>query len=240
MQSGDMVAIIRTGAGVGALQQFTTDKRLLHAAIDRLKWNAFGRRGIAAFGNIGDDPYYTEPRDRKRGTFTSTGSDDPPNVDDFKDEVFIVGTLGALNYVVRGLRELPGRKSAVLLTDALDLFSSTGGQNYYVLDSLRRLIDLANRSSVVYTIDARGLLSGNDSASNALVGQSKGDGSGEIGSTGLSGHRIMADLRSRSLEILEAQNGMSYLARQTGGLWSPTTTTLHRAFVECSIRRATI
>lgn len=219
MQSGDMVAIIRTGAGVGALQQFTTDKRLLHAAIDRLKWNAFGRRGIAAFGNIGDDAYYTEPRDRKRGTFTSTGSDEPPNVDDFKDEVFTVGTLGALNYVVRGLRELPGRKSAVLLTDALDLFSSTGGQNYYVLDSLRRLIDLANRSSVVfYTIDARGLLSGNDSAANALVGQSKGDGSGGIGSTGLSGQRIMADLRSRSLEILEAQNGMSYLARQTGGL----------------------
>ncbi len=219
MQSGDMVAIIRTGAGVGALQQFTTDKRLLHAAIDRLKWNAFGRRGISAFGNIGDDAYYTEPRDRKRGTFTSTGSDEPTTIDDFKDEVFTVGTLGALNYVVRGLKELPGRKSAVLLTDALDLFSSTGGQNYRVLDSLRRLIDLANRSSVVfYTIDARGLLSGNDSAANALVGNTAGDGSGEIARTGLSGTRIMADLRSRSLEILEAQNGMSFLARQTGGL----------------------
>jgi VWFA-related protein len=219
MQSGDMVAIIRTGAGVGALQQFTTDKRLLHAAIDRLKWNAFGRRGIAAFGDIGDDAYYTEPRDHKRGTFTSTGSDEPTKVDDFKDEVFTVGTLGALNYVVRGLKELPGRKSAVLLTDALDLFSSTGSQNYRVLDSLRRLIDLANRSSVVfYTIDARGLLSGNDSAANALVGKTEGDGRGEIASTGLSGTRIMADLRSRSLEILEAQNGMSYLARQTGGL----------------------
>src|SRR5436309_12727069 len=30
MQPGDLVAIIRTGAGVGALQQFTTDKRLLN------------------------------------------------------------------------------------------------------------------------------------------------------------------------------------------------------------------
>lgn len=219
MRSGDMVAIIRTGAGVGALQQFTTDKQLLHAAINRLKWNAFGRRGIAAFGAIGDDAYYTEPRDRKRGTFTSTGSDEPRNVDDFKDEVFTVGTLGALNYVVRGLKELPGRKSAVLLTDALDLFSSTSGQNYRTLDSLRRLIDLANRSSVVfYTIDARGLQSGNDSAANALVGKSEGDGNGEIASTGLSAARLMTDLRSRSLEIFEAQNGMSYLARQTGGV----------------------
>jgi sugar diacid utilization regulator len=29
---GDLVAIIRTAAGVGTLQQFTTDRRLLHAA----------------------------------------------------------------------------------------------------------------------------------------------------------------------------------------------------------------
>ena len=33
MQTGDLVAIIRTGGGMGALQQFTTDKRQLHAAI---------------------------------------------------------------------------------------------------------------------------------------------------------------------------------------------------------------
>lgn len=37
MQPGDMVAIVRTRGGAGALQQFTTDKRLLHAAIDQVK-----------------------------------------------------------------------------------------------------------------------------------------------------------------------------------------------------------
>ena len=221
MQSGDLVAIIRTGAGIGALQQFTTDKRLLHAAIDRLKPNAFGRRGIAAFGNIGEDAFYTEPRSGKRGTFTSSGRDEPVSYEDFRDEVFTVGTLGALNYVVRGLRELPGRKSAILLTDALDLFSSAGTQNYRALDALRQLIDLANRSSVVfYTIDARGLQSGQDSASLALVGKTEADSAtGEISSTGLSGGKVLADLRARSLEIFEAQNGMSYLARQTGGIF---------------------
>ncbi|HKP47868.1 MAG TPA: VWA domain-containing protein, partial [Pyrinomonadaceae bacterium] len=46
MRSGDLVAIIRTGAGVGALQQFTTDKQLLYAAINRIKWNAYARGGI--------------------------------------------------------------------------------------------------------------------------------------------------------------------------------------------------
>ena len=30
--------------------------------------------------------------------------------------------LGALNFVVRGLRELPGRKSAILISDGLRLF----------------------------------------------------------------------------------------------------------------------
>src|SRR5258708_3724241 len=35
MQDGDLVAIIRTGAGIGALQQFTSDKRILYAAIEK-------------------------------------------------------------------------------------------------------------------------------------------------------------------------------------------------------------
>src|SRR6185503_1110589 len=34
MQAGDLVAIIRTSGGMGALQQFTADKRQLYAAID--------------------------------------------------------------------------------------------------------------------------------------------------------------------------------------------------------------
>src|SRR5262249_34216495 len=40
MEPGDLVAIIRTGSGMGALQQFTSDKRLLYAAIDRVKYNS--------------------------------------------------------------------------------------------------------------------------------------------------------------------------------------------------------
>ena len=39
MEPGDLVAIIRTAGAVGALQQFTSDKRLLTAAIDAIRWN---------------------------------------------------------------------------------------------------------------------------------------------------------------------------------------------------------
>src|SRR5581483_5092773 len=39
MQPGDLVAIVRTAAGMGALQQFTNDKRQLYAAIERVRWS---------------------------------------------------------------------------------------------------------------------------------------------------------------------------------------------------------
>ena len=52
MRPGDMVAIVRTGAGMGALQQFTTDKRLLYAALDRVKYGE-SRVGVSSFAPLG-------------------------------------------------------------------------------------------------------------------------------------------------------------------------------------------
>jgi len=49
IQPGDLVAIIRTSGGMGALQQFTADKRQLYAAVERVKWNSLGRGGVSAF-----------------------------------------------------------------------------------------------------------------------------------------------------------------------------------------------
>src|SRR5918912_27660 len=37
LQPGDLVAIIRTAGGIGALQQFTSDKRQLYAAIESIR-----------------------------------------------------------------------------------------------------------------------------------------------------------------------------------------------------------
>ena len=39
MEPGDLVAIIRTAGAVGALQQFTSNKQLLLAAVDAIRWN---------------------------------------------------------------------------------------------------------------------------------------------------------------------------------------------------------
>src|SRR2546430_2529641 len=73
---GDLVAIIRTGAGMGALQQFTGDKRLLYAAIERVRWNPYGRVGSSPFQALaGGSPM----RDARQGANapSATGNGEP-------------------------------------------------------------------------------------------------------------------------------------------------------------------
>lgn len=42
IQPGDLVAILHTSGGLGVRQQFTNDKRVLHAAVDRLRYYLLG------------------------------------------------------------------------------------------------------------------------------------------------------------------------------------------------------
>lgn len=147
VRPGDLVAILRTGAGMGALQQFTTDRRVLHAAVERVRWNFMAR--VSPFG----------PRMNAEDALEA-----------FRTEVFTAGTLGAVQYVVKGVSELPGRKSVVLLSDGFRLLDADGKYGR-TMDALRALVDAANRAGVViYTIDARGLVTGGirpDQGSNA-------------------------------------------------------------------------
>ena len=193
MQDGDLVAIIRTGAGIGALQQFTTDRRQLHAAIEKVRWNSVGAGGIGAFAPLQalDDTGApeTEPVPGER---TAEGIEREYN--DFRQSVFATGTLGAINYVVRGMSDLPGRKSIMLLSDGFKLFTKDAGgtiESGRVLQSLRRLVDQANRASVVvYTMDARGLqVTGITAADNTERAHQRTDPAGrERPEYGTAGH----------------------------------------------------
>lgn len=174
MQPGDLVAIIRTAAGSGALQQFTSDRRMLQTAVERIRWNMLGRAA----------PFLAQP-DAER------------QLDAFRNEIFSVGTLGAINYVVRGIAALPGRKSVIVLSDGFPMTDATGEYGR-VLDSLRSLVDAANRAGVViYSVDARGLVTTGPSAAD------------ERPSAGAS----LAE------EIRATQDGLGYLADETGGVF---------------------
>lgn len=203
MQDGDLVAIIRTGAGMGALQQFTTDKRQLYAAIERIRWNPVGNGNIGTFAAMEAKVDTGLPPDMQKAI-----DDSKKDADQFRTNVFAAGTLGAINYVVRGMQELPGRKSIMLVSDGFKLYeedSQTGTREYgRVLDALRRLVDAANRASVViHTLDARGLV---------YTGLTAADDT-----SGRSADQVESELSGRRDQLFDTQDGLIYLARQTGG-----------------------
>ena len=195
MQPGDLVAIIRTSGGIGALQQFTADKRQLYAAIERVKWYLNGRSSIGAFAPMQD----TSQQNDRQQAFNE-------DFDQFREDAFAVGTLGAVGYVVKGMHELPGRKSILLISDGFRIYSrGDPDRNYRALLALRHLIDQANRATVViYTMNAKGL---------QTLSLTAADATGEMTS-----EQIEKQLSDRRTAAFESQEGLDYLARQTGGL----------------------
>ncbi len=204
MQDGDLVAIIRTGAGIGALQQFTSDRRQLYAAIEKVVWNPLGRGNIGAFAPIRDNEKIVNEDESEEDKVARENSENA--FEDFQGAYFATGTLGALRFIVTGMKDLPGRKSVILFSDGFKIFQrdeqgfSDGGT---VLDFLRQLVDTANRASVVfYTIDARGLQTTNITAEDSVSADPQ---------------RLQQVLSDRTAELLDTQDGLIYLARQTGG-----------------------
>jgi VWFA-related protein len=246
MQAGDLVAVIRTGAGMGALQQFTSDKRLLHAAIDRVRYNLSSRSSISTFAPVGggEITLARDPGDHlesDRRTIKSNAYRPGQQLDQFREELFSVGTLGALNFVVRGLKDLPGRKSVVLFSDGFKLYTEDPG-NVRVVDSLRRLTDLARRASVVfYTIDPRGLqyfgmtaaddmtapigafgnapgfADPNKVGAEKAAAQARQMGTREADPYAQQRANIESTIADRRSEFFQSQHGLSFLATQTGG-----------------------
>lgn len=200
MMAGDLVAIIRTGAGVGALQQFTADRRMLFAAIEKVRWNAYGTGGISTFAAIGGDaPLLPEETDEAEPGQVET-------LEEFRAAAFATGTLGALRYVVGGMSELPGRKSVILFSQGFRLYETRGGmqQTGSVLDFVRRLIDTANRASVVfYAVDPRGL---------AVTGLTAADNT-----SGMTPEQIGGIISGRNNELYQTQDGLRFLTAATGG-----------------------
>ncbi|MDX6709952.1 MAG: hypothetical protein QOH96_968 [Blastocatellia bacterium] len=212
MLPGDLVAIIRTSGGIGALQQFTTDKRQLYAAIEKIRWYPNGRGGVAAFAPISSSSISSSSSASPLGNAEGDdGSDDPQAaLEEFRQNVFAVGTLGALQYVIRGLERLPGRKAVVLFSDGLAITNkSNNGSTDRTKDAMDRLVQEANRSSVVvYTLDAKGLVYTGITAADDLSGMT----AAQINDP------QNGPLASRNDSLFRGQEGLNFLARETGGI----------------------
>lgn len=216
VQPGDTVAIIRTSSGVGALQQFTNDRQALYRAIERVRWSPRpGGRATPLEMNLDA----SIPNGMVNNVDTVRGG--LQDFDEYRQEIYTVGTMGALNFVVRGLREMPGRKAVILFSDGFSLRDSKGDDVRYA-KALDRLIDLANRASVVfYTVDARGLQPLSPQAADNTMGspQAPGmDGRPLNGVAGIPSHQVgQRILNTRANQLFNTQGGLRKLADATGG-----------------------
>src|SRR6266850_2569335 len=220
MQPGDLVSIIRISDVAGVVQQFTTDKRLLHLAIEGVRWNPLGGVGVSA---ISDE--------------RAQGSVDPDNdsanakarAESFYHDVVGSSWLRSLNLIVRGLEGLPGRKSVVLFSDRIRLFGlgpeNTGEQNKRTMDEVHRITDRATRALIVFhTIDSRGLQTLADGASmNADTLPDVGTPARPNDSHSQNGPRFAASVLARSLNFWKDQEGLALLADETGGKFRQST-----------------
>ena len=208
VEPGDLVAVIRTSSGASALQQFTNDPQALYSAIERVRWSPrHGGRPSANESILDASPIGGMPD----GADAVRSQDN--DFDEYRAERFTVGTMGALGFVVRALREMPGRKAVVLFSDGFSLRDSKGDAARYT-SALDRLIDLANRASVVfYAVDARGLLTGGLTAADSTAGSPFGSG----GPAGIPTHRMGQLLGARRAQVFATQAGLHKLADATGG-----------------------
>ncbi|MEW6731307.1 MAG: VWA domain-containing protein [Acidobacteriota bacterium] len=234
MQPRDLVAIVRTGSsGSGALEQFTTNKEQLRTAIDKLRWNPLGRSSLdilKPITNQGDSSGLRRFNE---------------NFDENVDSFFSIGTLGGLNFILHGMEILPGRKSVILISDGFRLRNKTGDN--YVLNAVRNVTNLANQASIViYSVDAKGLLTGGLTAADSVGGENiplpkspsqttNSTDTGVLGSAGgvgfgtTSGGRSIQDVElgsridnalNRRQDLFDdSQTALKFLATQTGGVY---------------------
>lgn len=197
IQPGDLVAIVRTSGGIGVLQQFTADKRQLAAAVERIKFNGLGRGGVSPF-----EPIETLPP----GEMGLQMEQAKKELNEFRSDVFAVGTLGAVRYVIRGLKELPGRKSILLVSEGFKIYDHDDPtKNYLARERLQHLIDDANRAAVViYTMNATGLQTLQFSAADNLAGRDP--------------QQTLDAYDERRDQAFDNQESLDYLAHETGGM----------------------
>ncbi|MBV9209908.1 MAG: VWA domain-containing protein [Acidobacteria bacterium] len=219
MGDNDQVLIATTSGDLGFLQQFTDSKTMLRATISHLNHKPYNTRDLTR-ESVPMTEYTALAIERK----------EDPNIMKFYVEECLKGaplryqnvsceieivnrarlvllqaaqvnasTYGALEKLMRAVSELPGRKLAFFISDGFLL--DTGPRNLDPRAKLNQITDAALRAGIVlYTIDARGLISGQQDATNNQAM----DANGRMETTLLR-------------EIPASQDAMNALAADTGG-----------------------
>jgi VWFA-related protein len=179
MGEGDLVAIVRVVGGSGLLQQFTSDKRILRTAIDRITpqltaYSAFNnltseeviRQELA---NITSGVLSAENNIRSVDSINAANASLDGSNEGVTRGLRVLSTLVTASELTNAMKTLPGRKSLILLSGGLPLAETTQSQQMIgdqlgaapvsitetrsyiagVTDVLRQIIDRATRAGVV-------------------------------------------------------------------------------------------
>jgi VWFA-related protein len=219
MSDRDQVAITSSSGQIGFLQQFTEDKVALHSAVARLSYRTNTKLDmenppmseyIALKIREGDEQtitYYTQQILIQNCTraFGCTVSPQSARLQVLNRAQQIVtqaapdtgNTLRLLEGLMRSAGQLPGRKLVFVISDGFYLNDVKTGS----LDKIKRITDAAGRAGVViYTLDARGIISEALDVTNNRPIDSKG-----------------MTVSSTIGEISASQDGLNALAGDTGG-----------------------
>lgn len=214
MQPNDLVAVYQTRSGSSVFQQYTSDKAQLLRVIRKIRW--YPPSGTCA---LSDGSFYEaarsnpiesdEERQRREASEDSSRNNQ------------VVGTIGVLRYVVRGLEKVSGRKVVFLLSDGMPI-RGRGGAVLSATDALRDVTDLANRASVVINpIDVRGVFSTSIiEAQDEVSTRDNPNASDKI-------------IAAREAAVHSGDDGLFFLADETGGRFYT-----NNNFLDVPVRRA--
>lgn len=188
MNENDRVAIASTSGDIGFLQQFTDNKAVLRAAVGRLTQHPYNVRDMSR-ENTPMTEYMALTIERRddSGVFRFYVDEclrvAPPRYTRSACEVevtnrarqillqasaVIVNTYKSLESLMRSSAQMSGRKLVFFISDGFLL--DTGSRNADPRGRISRITDAALRAGVViYTIDARGLFSGQLDATNNMA-----------------------------------------------------------------------
>jgi len=220
VRADDAIAIVTTSRGVGRLQQFTNDKAVLKDTVAHLQINLLG---LGAGSEEGENAALKRGQTPDQTTRTTNEDRDALNKGQQNEANEAVsgqlqaGSLAAVQNVVRGMRDLPGRKSVVFVSDGFSLMTpvATGAtvarpDQWMVgrpdlIQAFQRLVDEANRSFVIiHALSTQGVF-------NPLIDNFSAERRGRT----MSGSELTAAANTLS----DKQGGLRQLAYDAGGLF---------------------
>jgi VWFA-related protein len=251
MGANDVAAVVHTSGRTDAAQEFTSNKTLLHAAIDKF----VGRRMRSLTIERLDSYYQQLSMLSSDQSQQGTESEPQPSSDpggysrmeptDFERGFRAVGVLDTLKLTAEFLSSVRGRRKALLFfSEGIDypITDSFGGHSATdVIRATQDAITAAARANVnFYTIDPRGLVGmtnefmemaggGSPEMAGSPAMRTPGTNAAITGVMGNTGGPFNAQTELMA-ELMISQGSLRELAEQTGGIASVNTNSLTNTF----------